>query len=42
LVTPGQRVRIIKPFEDFTGAFMYHCHNLQHEDMGMMREFWVD
>ncbi len=41
LLTPGQRVKIIKPFKDFTGAFMYHCHNLEHEDMGMMREFWV-
>ncbi len=41
LVMPGETVRIIKPFEDFTGLFMYHCHNLEHEDMGMMREFLV-
>ena len=33
LVTPGVRVRIVKPFGDFKGAFMYHCHNLEHEDM---------
>ena len=42
LVTPGERVRIIKPFGDFKGAFMYHCHNLEHEDMGMMRQFIVE
>ncbi len=42
LVAPGERVRILKPFGDFKGAFMYHCHNLEHEDMGMMREFIVE
>ncbi len=42
LVLPGERVRIIKPFQDFKGRFMYHCHNLEHEDAGMMREFWVE
>lgn len=42
LVMPGERVRIIKPFEDFKGLFMYHCHNLEHEDMGMMRDFLVE
>ena len=42
LVMPGEKVRIIKPFQDFKGPFLYHCHNLEHEDMGMMREFWVE
>ncbi len=42
LVMPGERVRIIKPFQDFKGLFMYHCHNLEHEDMGMMRDFSVE
>ncbi len=42
LVTPGERLRIIKPFGDFKGRFMYHCHNLEHEDAGMMREFSVE
>lgn len=42
LVMPGESVRIIKPFQDFKGPFMYHCHNLEHEDMGMMREFLVE
>jgi FtsP/CotA-like multicopper oxidase with cupredoxin domain len=41
LVLPGQRVTILKPFEKFTGLFLYHCHNLEHEDRGMMRNFLV-
>ncbi|WP_367155347.1 multicopper oxidase family protein [Methylomonas sp. HYX-M1] len=42
LVMPGERLKLIKPFEDFKGLFMFHCHNLEHEDMGMMREFSVE
>lgn len=41
LVMPGETVRIIKPFQDYKGLFMFHCHNLEHEDMGMMRDFLV-
>jgi FtsP/CotA-like multicopper oxidase with cupredoxin domain len=42
LVMPGERVKIAKPFDNFTGLFTYHCHNLEHEDMGMMRDFLVE
>jgi FtsP/CotA-like multicopper oxidase with cupredoxin domain len=28
------RVRI--PFTDYTGRSVYHCHILDHEDLGMM------
>ena len=41
LVMPGEKVTLLKPFNDFTGIFMYHCHNLEHEDMGMMRDLLV-
>jgi FtsP/CotA-like multicopper oxidase with cupredoxin domain len=41
LVMPGEKVTLLKPFNDFKGVFMYHCHNLEHEDMGMMRDFLV-
>lgn len=41
LVMPGEEIEIIKPFEDYTGLFLYHCHNLEHEDMGMMRNFYI-
>lgn len=41
LVMPGQSVRIAVRFEDYPGLFLYHCHNLEHEDMGMMRNYRV-
>jgi FtsP/CotA-like multicopper oxidase with cupredoxin domain len=41
LLMSGEKIRLIKPFEDFKGRFMYHCHNLEHEDLGMMREFEI-
>ena len=42
LVMPGEKVKIALKFEDFTGLYLYHCHNLEHEDMGMMRNYRVD
>ncbi len=41
LLMPGMKVKIALKFEDFTGIFVYHCHNLEHEDMGMMRNYEV-
>ncbi|MEZ5227929.1 MAG: multicopper oxidase domain-containing protein [Acidimicrobiales bacterium] len=41
LVWPGQRVQIAVPFGEHLGYFMYHCHILEHEDAGMMRNFHV-
>ncbi len=41
LVMPGDRVKVIKRFNTFRGTFIYHCHNLEHEDMSMMRNFKV-
>ena len=41
LVLPGERVRVLLTFNAFRGLFLYHCHNLVHEDMGMMRNFLV-
>ena len=42
LVMPGERVRVLRRFTTFPGLFLYHCHNLEHEDMGMMRNFRID
>jgi len=41
LVMPGERVRVAVKFEDYTGLYLYHCHILEHEDMGMMRNYRV-
>ena len=42
LVMPGEKVKILMKFEDYPGLFLYHCHNLEHEDMGMMRNFLIE
>lgn len=42
LLMPGMKVKLIMQFEDFKGLFLYHCHNLEHEDMGMMRNFKIE
>ena len=42
LVMPGERVRILMQFKDFSGLYLYHCHILEHEDMGMMRNYQVN
>jgi FtsP/CotA-like multicopper oxidase with cupredoxin domain len=39
LVWPGERVRLLMKFGPFKGLFLYHCHNLEHEDLGLMRNF---
>jgi FtsP/CotA-like multicopper oxidase with cupredoxin domain len=36
LVRGGETVRIRIPFRDFAGKSVYHCHILDHEDLGMM------
>lgn len=33
--------RIIAKFSDYTGKYVLHCHNLEHEDMAMMARFDV-
>ncbi|GBD91074.1 multicopper oxidase mco [bacterium BMS3Abin04] len=41
LLLPGMKVKILISFKDFPGLFLYHCHNLEHEDMGMMRNYLI-
>lgn len=36
---PGEQARIAVRFTDYLGRFVFHCHNLEHEDMGMMANF---
>ena len=40
-VPGGQVLRVMGKFDGAYGRFMYHCHLLEHEDMGMMRPFVV-
>lgn len=41
LVQPYETVKIIVKFKN-KGMFMYHCHTLEHEDLGMMGMFEVN
>lgn len=40
LVAPKEKVQVIMKFEQ-KGKFVMHCHNLEHEDDGMMLNFEV-
>jgi blue copper oxidase len=42
IIMPGEQVKFLVRFSDFTGLYMYHCHLIEHEDMGMMRFYRVD
>lgn len=42
LLMPGERIRLLVRFGDYPGMFLYHCHNLEHEDMGMMRNYLIE
>jgi len=35
----GERVQVAIRFEQHRGRYVLHCHNLEHEDMGMMANF---
>jgi len=44
VVNPNERVRLLLEFSDYAdpdAPYMYHCHNLEHEDAGMMGQFVV-
>src|SRR5271165_17523 len=38
---PGQTVNILVKFSGYRGRYVFHCHNLEHEDMAMMANFEV-
>nr|WP_263858110.1 multicopper oxidase family protein [Waterburya agarophytonicola] len=42
LVKRGETVRIRIPFRDFAGKTVYHCHVLDHEDLGMMGNLMIE
>ncbi len=41
LLMPGETVKLQIQFTDYPGLYLYHCHNLEHEDAGMMRNYLV-
>jgi FtsP/CotA-like multicopper oxidase with cupredoxin domain len=41
ILGPGTEVEVFLKFRDYAGPFVFHCHNLAHEDMAMMARFDV-
>jgi spore coat protein A len=41
VVPPGSEVTVVARFSGYTGRYVFHCHNLEHEDFAMMGEFEV-
>lgn len=41
LLMPGETIKIAIKFQHYAGLFLYHCHNLEHEDNMMMRNYRV-
>ncbi|MEU4568731.1 multicopper oxidase family protein [Micromonospora sp. NPDC023956] len=40
-VLPGQVVEVLAKFTGYKGKYVFHCHNLEHEDMVMMSNLEV-
>lgn len=41
LVHPNETVRVLIRYDSYTGRYVHHCHNLEHEDNGMMQNLEV-
>jgi len=41
LVHPDELVRVLVRFDSYPGLYLLHCHNLEHEDAGMMLNILV-
>ncbi|HEY4459772.1 MAG TPA: multicopper oxidase family protein [Pseudonocardiaceae bacterium] len=40
-VNKGEEVQLAIRFSGYQGRYVFHCHNLEHEDMGMMANFHI-
>lgn len=38
----GERAKVQMRFDAHAGLFLIHCHVLEHEDMSMMRNFYIE
>lgn len=42
LLYPGETIEVLTTFDAHRGRFLLHCHNLVHEDMGMMMNYAIE
>lgn len=40
-VNKNENVQLAIRFSSYPGRYVFHCHNLEHEDMGMMANFQI-
>jgi FtsP/CotA-like multicopper oxidase with cupredoxin domain len=38
---PNGQITVAARFAGYTGKYLFHCHNLEHEDLGMMADFEI-
>lgn len=41
VLSPGENVEVLVKFTEHKGLYLFHCHNLEHEDDGMMLNFKI-
>ncbi|MBX7154000.1 MAG: multicopper oxidase domain-containing protein [Candidatus Kapaibacterium sp.] len=41
LCLSGEKVKILVQFGEYKGTYVFHCHNLEHEDAGMMLQYKI-
>jgi spore coat protein A len=41
VAAPGGEIVVAARFEGYTGRYLLHCHNLEHEDLGMMADYEI-
>jgi len=42
LLVPDECVKLLLKFEDHSGLYLYHCQNLERENLGLMRDDRVE
>ena len=40
-LSSGEEARVLVRFDGYMGRYVFHCHNLEHEDMMMMANFEI-
>jgi len=38
---PNGHMTVVARFSGYTGRYLFHCHNLEHEDLGMMSDYEI-
>lgn len=38
---PNGYMTVVARFAGYTGRYLFHCHNLEHEDLGMMADYEI-